>query len=569
MVHDSCSLFMMAKVLADSISTLSLPDGSSSTEYLRPIIKDAIRAEMGKRRRVFEDEGVGDETPLSLLLTIPLDFLAMPPSIAEYLLGKTFEEMIELLEWVAKDVLIDETLSLIKVGFSITGMPHAGDLVFKSRQQLFTESSYRPSTKGLNKPLNYIRELQGKVLWISSPSTNVIARYMGCANDKCRALEPFQHCVVPVFEKRKRYLKPKVPQCEQCRKGFVELTPLVLTEAAFDCNVYVQSWEKSVRVRFVGSFARLRIGNSYKFYGVGEADWETGEYYFKVLGLDSVDSHQGPAQDSSILLLSLRRFSNIESRLLPLKSARVLQMFRLLQLSARMVVLSDGDPWDLRICNTFYSANEILVGDRLTLGSKRRLSAILQEKSVMIVSPRDLKNLKIPMSEFDCVLDWRIRDGEEDRLIAKLILDGKANVWPCNSRLIPMFNGGSVRCSWATEMKQILQDYFVGFRKLCGVLNDHCRFPLHQPARQLTLLMEAAENAAQFAGRGQVQVEDVVVAVMIGEIVLEQRYGHNVLDDEELTYEINDGVMSPCLSAKYHRKALGPMVRSLRTFLCI
>lgn len=86
--------------------------------------------------------------------------------------------MVGLLEWVAKDVLIDETLSLIKVGFSITGMPHADDLVFKSRQQLFTESSYRPSTKGLNKPLNYIRALQGKVLWISPPFTNVIARYI-------------------------------------------------------------------------------------------------------------------------------------------------------------------------------------------------------------------------------------------------------------------------------------------------------------------------------------------------------------------------------------------------------
>lgn len=80
----------------------------------------------------------------------------------------------------------------------------------------------------------------------------------------------------------------------------------------------------------------------------------------------------------------------------------------------------------------------------------------------------------------------------------------------------------------------------MAFRDLACTSNDDCRFPLHQPAKQLSLFRVAAERAALLWGSDIVREEDVAMAAMLGEILLEHRYKKSVYNGQNYNGNIRN-----------------------------
>lgn len=568
---------MVSKVFLEGDATD--PDYSIICDHLRPLVADAIREEIDWRRALFRAEGFADNVPLAMMLSVPLDFLAMPPAIAAAILAKAPDEIVAMLTTMAKTVLLedeDEDVTLIKVRFSIARMPSVPELLCISRQEFFAQSRVRMTSTGVNRPASRLREIQGTVLQASPLTTTVVARYIRCGNEECRASEPFQCYVAPISGGQRGPPGSRTPRCAHCREEAAERAALALVESMLEGTVLVSSWQKAITVRLAGKGLSIKPGESYRFWGHAEADWEEGGHYFRVLGSETATTSPMARQ----VVVSLSHFSHIGSCLSEVRHVRILQLFRLLIPTARILVLSEGDPWDRQICHALYGPGRVVVHELLDASLKRRPSAMLQDKSVLILASRELKKPRISMAPFDCILDRRRRDQAEDAMISSLLLQsGTTGISVLPTLPIPSCDVDAVRWGWSQEVKEMLQEYFVAFRELCGTLNDKSWFPLHQPARQLTLLTEAAEHAARFAGRGSIRVEDVAVAVLVGEMLLEQRYGQTVLGDADgpddgragglASSDASVGLMSPCSSVKGQRRSLRPMVHALRGALFI
>lgn len=361
-----------------------------------------------------------------------------------------------------------------------------------------------------------------------------LAKYFRCMNERCRAEMPLQ-----LVEGSGRVGKV----CDNCRGVMVELSLWNVSETYRIGEGWCEEWKGNVKVML----GERGIGKGeYWILGYPRVDLKTASYYIEAIGIKEAIS----MNRMEMLVRCNSSHVGLAKLWSPIRTVRMLELVRLLMTDAKVLIRSFDEPLGWRECMRLYNG-DVLRGDQI---DHRLLKALLADPkntpAILLIghSSQVLCRVEKLLSYYDCLLDWTIGDVELDKISSGMILNPKSQ-----KILIPA--GSNEKFIWNEDVKAALQEYFVGFRDLACSHNDGCRFPLHQPTRQFALLRGAVERATLLRGCERVERQDVAMAAMLGEILLEQRYGVAVF-----TMEMGDGhrascrsnpLLSPCPSVDY------------------
>lgn len=261
---------------------------------------------------------------------------------------------------------------------------------------------------------------------------------------------------------------------------------------------------------------RLECDKMYLVIGYSMIDLDTQTVYLQVVGSQLVVEPRGPGT----LIKSEARFANLRPLLSPIPSLRIIQLLNCLIPEAKIMLKSRMDPWIIKELERLYSyPGQILSSDEI---DHRMIKLFrthpLKIPQILIFRPSHYRLIKDISKHSDVFLNFTLL--REEELVAEYIL--KNRLFQRNRIVCEHLEG-----EWTTEASEGLQEYFIQYREIVCRENDQSRFPIHQPARQLELFRCASESSASLRGTTRVTIDDVAMAALLGDIMLEERYGRD------------------------------------------
>jgi hypothetical protein len=211
-----------------------------------------------------------------------------------------------------------------------------------------------------------------------------------------------------------------------------------------------------------------------------------------------------------------------------------------------------------------FSAEETLIFEITKSSSVKNIQAILElnRKSGMIgICPISLSRSKIGevIKSFDIVVDLN-EDCDRDDIFAEA--DAVLSLAVANT---PAFN---FSCYIKPKTRELIssgesvslqRSYFIEKRGLIGKENETSNYPIYDPSRQLSLGISLSKAFAKLNGAYRVRKIDVYLGIIVQEVNLSTRFHNSVFknqiqDDLDISTPLllNQGLPSPCLSAKRH-----------------
>lgn len=473
----------------DEVFISAIPDNIDDDNMLIPIVKQALEEAVDKRRKFLSDQGLELEgIEIAVILSLELN-LKTDARILQRVFEMTPEEMQLQVQIIAQELDIDNAfVTVLKTSLKMQSFPLLKSLCLKSKTHFINACKYYKSTEDLNINLHgTLKLVTGKIIKVMAVKTTILARYARCPNEGCRSDSPIQ-------------IK-NASRCEKCRKVLVNLGLLDVLVHVRDAIVYVKEWNSTITVRDIPE--DLKLDKVYCFLGYPRCDMNS--YYFELVGFQKIDPSPTTISEKMMVLDEHYLTTLLKGSLSLIREVRMLQLLEMFTPKARILMISPGDPWHYRLASKFIS--------------------VIEGRS-------SVKLKKFPLSDFDIVLDWT--RPSDDNLISSMILHNTLTP----PAACPLAKSGKIDFTEGSSRR--LQNYFQYYHDTACRLNDGATLPMHQPARQITLLKEIAIQAATWRRSDKVSPCDVMIAECLGDEILRSRYGPNALDYHK-DYTVDDG----------------------------
>lgn len=511
---------LIERIFPDDLSfspTRSEKVDAEEDNYWKTLLRSALATSIAAKEMSFKEQGLVGSSLMGIILYLELDLLEMTeacPGIVNHLLHSPQDEIIDSIKRTIDELQINNEcpVTILKSKLHFNRLPFLQSMLIEDQAELFAASELRQTLKGVQRGFGSLRILSICITDADRIQTIVqpLAKYFRCINIRCRARELVQH--LWDFEPTEYPFK-----CSQCQEKLTDLSLLSTEDCYFETRAGLLQGG-GIRELIVRSDKKLDRGKFW-VWGWPALELNKCQYYFQLAGWQKIDEQP---RDALLVHCYSPRILWGEK----LSPTRLLQFLWLLT-SARILIISKGDAWHWRIANLL-AQGAAQWADSIDAKLFKKYSQHPETllPRIFLIRPKLLPKLAKLTRHYEIVLNWTRYDflaTEEPNVI---------ELWRIAASL-------DMVITWDPVARQRIQRCFAQFHSNAATLSRTADFrqgmalPLHEPAKQMSLLLAMAENGARLRGSNIVSLADVILIEQLSEQLLVHRFGNHDTSDRE------------------------------------